>query len=101
MPKNAVGQRKGSVPQRIPKIEVSAVKIVPGARGTTINGKITQKDAPDELVTSVPLYGVTSKGLILLGRVFADGPETTFHLSGPEGVKKIELDPGHTVLRRE
>jgi hypothetical protein len=85
----------------IPKIETSGVKIAASARGTTITGKLQQKDAPDELVTSVPLYGVTAAGPVLLGRVFADGPETTFHLSGPVGVKKIEIDPFHTVLRRE
>jgi hypothetical protein len=85
----------------IPKIETSGVKIAASPRGTTITGKLVQKEAPDELVTSVPLYGVTAAGTVLLGRVFADGPETTFHLSGPAGVKKIEVDPFHTVLRRE
>lgn len=85
----------------IPKIEVSGAKFVATARGTVITGKITQKDAPDELVTSVPLYGVTPGGSVLLGRVFADGPETPFRLSSPRGVKKIEVDPYHTILRRE
>jgi hypothetical protein len=85
----------------IPKIEASGVKIVASAHGVTITGKLEQKDAPDELVTSVPLYGITSAGSVLLGRVFADGPETAFHLSAPAGVKKIEVDPYHTVLRRE
>lgn len=85
----------------IPKIEVSGAKFVRTARGTVITGKITQREAPDELVTSVPLYGVTSKGSVLLGRVFADGPESTFRLTGPVGVKRIEVDPYHTVLRRD
>jgi len=85
----------------IPKIEVNGVKFVPSPRGTTITGKITQKEAPDELITSVPLYGATPGGLVLLGRVFADGPESTFRLTGPAGIKKIEVDPYHTVLRRE
>jgi hypothetical protein len=85
----------------IPKIETSGVKIVSSPRGTTITGKLEQKEAPDELVTSVPLYGVTAGGAVLLGRVFADGPESAFRLSGPAGVKKIEVDPYHTVLRRE
>lgn len=86
----------------IPKIEAGNVKFTTGANGTVITGKITQKDAPDELITSVPIYGVTgAKGSVLLGRVFADGPETTFRLVGPAGVKKIEVDPNHTVLRRE
>lgn len=85
----------------IPKIEVSGVKVVPGANGTLVTGKLTQKEAPNELVTSVPLYGVTANGTVLLGRVFADGPESTFRVSGPAGVKKIELDPNHTILRRD
>ncbi|MGZ4787449.1 MAG: M1 family metallopeptidase [Terriglobales bacterium] len=86
----------------IPKIEVTGVKLVPTVAGTVITGKITQKEAPDELVTSVPIYGVTSgMGSVLLGRVFADGPETAFRLVAPGKVKKIEVDPRHTVLRRD
>jgi hypothetical protein len=86
----------------IPKIEVNSVKLSATAAGTAVTGKITQKEAPEELVTSVPIYGITAgKGSVLLGRVFADGPETSFRLVGPAGVKKIELDPNHTVLRRD
>jgi aminopeptidase N len=85
----------------IPKIEVNGAKFSSGARGTIITGRLLQKDAPDELVTSVPLYGVTAGGPVFLGRVFADGPETQFRLTGPAGVRKIEVDPYHTVLRRE
>jgi hypothetical protein len=86
----------------IPKISVSNAKFTPSTTGTTIIGKITQSGAPDELVTSVPLYGVTAaKRRVFLGRVFADGPETSFRLIGPAGVKKVEVDPEHTILRRE
>jgi len=35
---------------------------------------------------------------VLLGRVFADGGETTFRLAAPAGVHKIVLDPEQTVL---
>jgi len=53
-------------------------------------------------VTSIPLYGVTAaKGSVLLGRVFADGPDTAFRVVGPVGIKKVEVDPNHTILRRE
>jgi len=85
----------------IPKIEVSGVRFTPRAGRTLITGKVMQKEAPDELVTSVPLYAVTAGGPVLLGRIFADGPESTFRLTGPAGVRKIEVDPYHTILRRD
>lgn len=86
----------------IPKIDASGVKVTASAGGTTITGKLTQKDAPAELITSVPIYGVkANKDMVLLGRVFADGPESTFRLKAPAGVRKIEVDPYETVLRRK
>jgi Peptidase family M1 domain len=85
----------------VPKIELNSVKITAGAKGTIITGKVLQKEAPDELVTSVPIYGSGSNGQVLLGRVFADGPETAFRFAAPAGIKKLEVDPNHTVLRRE
>ena len=57
----------------------------PGA--TTITGTILQKDAPDDLVTPVPLYAFRAGKMTLLGQVFADGPETPFHLTAPVGVR--------------
>jgi len=86
----------------VPKIETADVKFTPSPKGTLITGKLRQSDAPPELITSVPIYGVsTSKSLVLLGRVFAEGPESTFRLTAPAGIKKIELDPYDTVLRRK
>jgi hypothetical protein len=41
---------------------------------------------------------VTGKQPVLLGRVFADGEETSFHLPAPAGTHKIVLDPNETVL---
>jgi hypothetical protein len=32
--------------------------------------------------------------------VFADGPETPFHLTAAQGARKVVLDPEHTVLVR-
>ncbi|HET9698567.1 MAG TPA: M1 family aminopeptidase [Terriglobales bacterium] len=85
----------------IPKLQVSNVKFTNAAGGSTVTGKLVQEEAPIELVTSVPIYGVTAKkDLVLLGRVFADGPETTFRLKAPAGVHRIEIDPYDTVLRR-
>ena len=65
-----------------------------------VTGKILQKEAPDELVTSVPVYASVGGRQTLLGRVFADGKETSFRLSAPAGAKNVVLDPYDTVLKR-
>ncbi len=64
-----------------------------------MTGVIVQKDAPDDLVTAVPVYGATTgKTLVYLGEVLAEGAETAFRLSGPANLRKIVLDPKQTVL---
>jgi hypothetical protein len=64
-----------------------------------VTGTIVQKDAPQDLVTSVPIYAVMAgKQQVLLGRVFADGEESSFHLPAPAGAHKIVLDPNETIL---
>jgi len=64
-----------------------------------VSGVIRQKDAPEDLVTSVPLYAVVAgRAPVLLGRVFADGAETPFRLSAPAGTRKLLLDPKGTIL---
>lgn len=84
----------------IPKLELKNVKIVTKGTGVTVSGTILQKDAPADLVTSIPIYGVVSgKASLLLGRVFADGEESSFRLSAPAGTHKILLDPNETVLK--
>lgn len=86
----------------IPHIESANVKVATTAQGVVVTGKLLQKEAPPELITSVPVYGVKqNKSLVLLGQVFADGEETPFRLKAPAGVKKIEIDPYETVLRRK
>ena len=83
----------------MPKLELKSVKFTPKGTGTTVVGTILQKDAPPDLVTSVPVYAVSvGKQLTLLGRVFADGEESSFHLSAPAGTHKIVLDPHYTIL---
>jgi hypothetical protein len=83
----------------LPKLELKAVKFTAKDAGTIVSGEIVQHDAPQELVTSVPVYAVmTGKQPMLLGRVFADGEETSFHLPAPAGTHKIVLDPNQTVL---
>ena len=83
----------------IPKLELHGVKFAGKANGMVATGVIRQKDSPDTLVTSVPIYAVVfGKAPVLLGRVFADGPETPFHLSAPAGARKLLLDPNETIL---
>jgi hypothetical protein len=84
----------------IPHFELHGVKFSDKTGSTTVSGVILQKDAPDNLVTSVPLYASVAGRLVLLGRVFADGPETPFHLTAPANARKVVLDPDQTVLAR-
>ena len=83
----------------LPKLELKAVKFTPKGTGSVVSGTILQKDAPQDLVTSVPVYAVTTgRQMVLLGRVFADGEESSFHLPAPAGAHKIVLDPNETIL---
>ncbi len=84
----------------LPHLELQSVKYAAKAGGTAASGKIVQKDAPQELVTVVPVYAVFAGKNVLLGQVFADGPETTFHFSAPAGTRKVVLDPYQTLLTR-
>jgi hypothetical protein len=84
----------------IPRLELQGVKYTDKAGSTMVSGSILQESAPKELVTSVPVYATLGGKMMLLGRVFADGPETPFHLSAPSGTRKIVLDPNQTVLAR-
>jgi len=65
-----------------------------------VAGTISQDDAPKDLVTPVPVYALLPGRSVLLGQVFADGPETSFHLSAPAGTRRIVLDPNQTLLTR-
>jgi hypothetical protein len=86
----------------IPKLELSNVKLTPEKTATLVSGTILQKDAPQELVTSVPLYAVINekKNPVLVARVFADGNESTFRIKAPVGTRKLLIDPYQTVLTR-
>jgi len=75
------------------------VKITPQGKMNAVSGAILQKEAAKDLVTSVPIYGIIpGKEMVFLGRVFADGEESTFRLTAPAGIRKIVLDPNETVL---
>ena len=83
----------------LPRIALQGVKMTPKGNSLVVSGTVLQKDAPKDLVTSVPLYGVFSPNRrIFLGRVFADGPENSFRITAPVGVKRIVADPEETIL---
>ena len=85
----------------LPKLELKGVKLTPKGTASIVTGTILQFDSPPELVTSVPVYGISSgKQSIFLGRVFADGEESSFKISAPAGVRKVALDPNNTILKR-
>jgi hypothetical protein len=87
----------------LPKLALKAVKFTAKGPGVVVSGTIVQTDAPQDLVTSVPVYAVMTgkqagRQPVLLGRVFADGEESSFHLPAPAGTSKIVLDPYETIL---
>jgi len=84
----------------IPRLELQGVKYSDKAGATAISGTILQKAAPTDLVTLVPVYAVLTGKTVLLGRVFADGSETQFHLTAPAGARRVVLDPHQTILAR-
>lgn len=83
----------------LPRLELQGVKFSQKGTGVIVTGVILQKEAPGSLVTSVPIYAVgPGRTPRLLGRVFADGPESSFRLSAPAGTHKVLLDPYGTIL---
>jgi hypothetical protein len=83
----------------MPTLELKGVKFVTKGKATLVSGAIRQENAPADLVTSVPIYAVVRGRVpVLLGRVFADGVETSFRLSAPASTHKLLLDPYMTVL---
>ncbi len=84
----------------LPRLDLKNVKFAPKGTASIVTGTILQFDSPPELVTSVPVYGISGKQSIFLGRVFADGEESSFKISAPAGVRKVALDPNNTILKR-
>jgi peptidase M1-like protein len=83
----------------MPRLEAREVRITQKERAAVVSGTIVQKDAPDNLVTAVPVYAVTAgNSMVFLSEVLADGPETPFRLNAPTNTRKIVLDPRQTVL---
>ncbi len=84
----------------LPHFELRTTKFTQKPGGSVVTGTIAQDDAPKDLVTPVPVYAVIAGKTVLLGQVFADGPETSFRLSAPAGTRKVVLDPYQTLLTR-
>ncbi|MGA7631848.1 MAG: M1 family aminopeptidase [Terriglobales bacterium] len=83
----------------IPHLEAREIHIAEKNGVTTVTGVIVQKDAPNDLVTAVPVYAaMPGNTLVFLGEVLADGAETAFHLPAPHAARKILLDPKQTIL---
>jgi hypothetical protein len=83
----------------IPQLEAHEIHIVEKNGVTTVTGVIVQKDAPNDLVTAVPVYAaLPGNAPVFLGEVLADGAETAFHLPAPHATHKILLDPKQTIL---
>jgi hypothetical protein len=82
----------------LPKLELKSVKFVPKTNTVVVTGTILQKDGPPDLVTSVPIYASIGGQPRLLGRIFADGEESSFRLSAPAGTHKVMIDPFETIL---
>lgn len=83
----------------IPELETRDIHVSEKNSATTVTGFIVQKDAPEDLVTAVPVFATTSAGtLVFLGEVLADGAESAFRLTSSIAVQKVVLDPRHTIL---
>lgn len=83
----------------MPKYQLSGLRFE--RKGTVLraSGKLLQKDAPEDLVTAVPVYAETVRGdLRFVSRVYADGDETTISLTVPPGTRKLVIDPHGTIL---
>ena len=81
-----------------PRLEFKDARFTSGSGKTSVSAILRQIDAPDDLVTSVPVYGIVGTDKVYLGRVFAEGAETRFTLPAPPGVRRLSLDPYQTVL---
>lgn len=84
----------------VPEFELRDLKFTDKPAAVLVTGKITQEDAPDTLVTSLPLYASVGGRNVFIGRIFVEGHESAFHLNAPLHTRKIVIDPDQTVLSR-
>jgi hypothetical protein len=84
----------------VPHLQLQGVKLADNGRSISASGTIVQKNAPYELVTSVPIFAqLTGNRRVFVARIFADGPDTAFRISVPPGTRRLLLDPENTILR--
>jgi hypothetical protein len=84
----------------VPHFELQGVKYNDKAGSTLVSGTIVEKSSSKDLVTPIPVYAALAGRTVFLGQVFADGPETAFHMIAPAGTRKLLLDPNETLLTR-
>jgi hypothetical protein len=84
----------------VPSFKLRDLKFTDRADRTSVAGVIVQEHAPENLVTAVPLYASVAGKAVFLGRVFAEGQETQFHITAPAHSRKLLLDPEQTLLAR-
>jgi len=84
----------------IPQLTIRNVHITPKGAESSASGVVLQKDAPGDLVTSVPIYAMVGGKSVLVARLFADGPETPFHVRVPLGTTRLVVDPNGTILKQ-
>jgi hypothetical protein len=83
----------------MPTLEMRDVHIAPKDQLAVASGVIVQKDAPEDLVTAIPIYAqAPGKSLVYIGEVLADGAETPFRMFISKDAQKVVLDPYHTIL---
>lgn len=85
----------------VPAFSTRSLKFVDKANGTMVSGTMIQDDAPDDLVTAVPIYAVVKGRSVFAGQVFAEGHETPFRLILPPGARKLVIDPEQSLLARK
>jgi hypothetical protein len=88
--------------EAIPVFDLKDVKFLEKEKGkpTLVTGTLIQEQAPDTLVTTVPIYALIGGRNIFLKRIFAEGEETQFRISAPAGTRKLVIDPEQTLLSR-
>ncbi len=85
----------------IPHFQLQKLQYTDRGGSTMVTGNIVEKEAPRDLVTPVPVYGLYSGGrTVLLGQVFVDEEQTPFRIVAPAGTRKVVLDPYQTLLTR-
>jgi hypothetical protein len=86
----------------IPTFGFRDLKFVEKEKGKTtlVTGTLIQEQAPDTLVSAVPVYASIGGKNIFLKRIFAEGDETQFRISAPPGTRRLVIDPEQTLLSR-